>query len=231
MPDATEAQVRARTGALGFVRAKMDTKATDLSGGEKARLLLGLATFSGANLMILDEPTNHLDIDSREALVQALADYPGAVILISHDRHLIEASVDRLWLVASGTVAPYDGDLDDYRREVLESRNGGSGNGNGGARKAASPTTAQDRRREAAGRRQQTAPLRRKIRDTESLIESLQKEIHRLDARLGDSGLYARDPTEAAFLAKERAEAVRKLSRAEETWLATSAELEAATAD
>ena len=114
--------MRARTGALGFVRTKMDTKAADLSGGEKARLLLGLATFTGANLMILDEPTNHLDIDSREALVQALGDYPGAVILISHDRHLIEASVDRLWLVAGGTVAPYDGDLDDYRRDVLDSR-------------------------------------------------------------------------------------------------------------
>ena len=227
MPEATEAQVRARTGALGFVRTKMDTKAADLSGGEKARLLLGLATFTGANLMILDEPTNHLDIDSREALVQALADYPGAVILISHDRHLIEASVDRLWLVAGGTAAPYDGDLDDYRREVLDSRNGGNGNG-GAARKTPASGTAQDRRREAAGRRQQTAPLRKKIKDAEVLIESLQKEIHRLDAKLGNSGLYERNPTEATFLAKERAEAVRKQAKAEETWLAASAELEAA---
>ena len=98
----------------------MDTPAHDLSGGEKARLLLGLATFAGANLLILDEPTNHLDIDSREALVQALAEFSGAVILISHDRHLIEASVDRLWLVAGGTVRPYDGDLDEYRRLVLD---------------------------------------------------------------------------------------------------------------
>jgi ATP-binding cassette subfamily F protein 3 len=91
MPDVPEAKVRARTGALGFVRAKMDTPAKDLSGGEKARLLMGLATFSGANLLILDEPTNHLDIDSREALVQALAEFSGAVSLISHDRHLVEA--------------------------------------------------------------------------------------------------------------------------------------------
>ena len=180
--------------------------------------------------MILDEPTNHLDIDSREALVRALADFPGAVILISHDRHLIEASVDRLWLVAGGTAAPYDGDLDDYRRDVLDSRNGG-GNGNGGARKPAAATTAQDRRREAAGRRQQTAPLRKKIKDTEALIASLQKEIHRLDRKLGDSGLYTRNPTEAAFLAKSRAEAVRSLAKAEEDWLAASAELEEAMAE
>ncbi len=231
MPDATEAQVRARTGALGFVRTKMDTKAADLSGGEKARLLLGLATFTGANLMILDEPTNHLDIDSREALVRALADFPGAVILISHDRHLIEASVDRLWLVADGTAAPYDGDLDDYRRDVLDSRNGGNGNGGSAGRKAPANGTAQDRRREAAGRRQQTAPLRKKIKDAESLIASLQKEIHRLDRKLGDTRLYERNPAEAAFIAKERAEAARKLAGAEESWLADSAELERAMAD
>src|SRR5690606_21780069 len=95
--------------------------ARDLSGGEKARLLMGLATFSGANLIILDEPTNHLDIDSRASLIEALNEYSGAVILISHDRHLIEATADRLWLVADGTVRPYDGDLDEYRRLVTGS--------------------------------------------------------------------------------------------------------------
>ena len=165
MPGAPESTVRGRTGALGFTRAKMDTPARDLSGGEKARLLLGLATFTGANLMILDEPTNHLDIDSREALVMALADYPGAVILISHDRHLIEASVDRLWLVADGTVHAYDGDLDEYARSVLLKRAGSArGSGGGIAAKAA----AQDRRRDAARRREEVAPLRKKVRDIEA---------------------------------------------------------------
>ena len=105
MPEATEAQRRARLGALGFGADKADTKAENLSGGEKARLLFALATFGGRHLLILDEPTNHLDVDAREALVRALNDYEGAVILISHDRHLIEACADRLWIVRDGTRA------------------------------------------------------------------------------------------------------------------------------
>ena len=115
------------------------------------------------HLLILDEPTNHLDIDSREALVQALTDYSGAVILISHDRHLIEASVDRLWLVADGTVEPFEDDLDGYRRMVLDGRSGVSGQ----SRKAGA-TTAQNRRKASAEQRAQTAPLRRKIKDAEA---------------------------------------------------------------
>ncbi len=119
MPDAPEAKVRARAGGIGFSGERADTPVANLSGGEKARLLLGIATFAGPHLIILDEPTNHLDIDSRAALIEAINDYPGAAILVSHDRHLIEACADRLWLVGEGTVAPYEGDLDDYRRLVL----------------------------------------------------------------------------------------------------------------
>ncbi len=225
MPDATEAQVRARTGAMGFTRSKMETPAKDLSGGEKARLLLGLATFTGPNLMILDEPTNHLDIDSREALVRALADYSGAVILISHDRHLVEASVDRLWLVADGTVAPFDGDMDDYRNLVLDKRSGRGSGGNGRAAAA----TGQDRRREAAKRREETAPLRKRVKDIEASIARLQREIAAIDAKLANPRLY-NQPTEAAFLAKDRADHVRALSAAEEKWLVASAAVEEATA-
>ena len=119
MRGAPEAQVRSRVAQIGLTTQKMNTAAKDLSGGEKARLMIGLAAFNSPHLLILDEPTNHLDIDSREALVHALNDYEGAVILISHDRHLIEACADRLWLVAKGTVTPYEGDIEDYRRMVL----------------------------------------------------------------------------------------------------------------
>jgi ATP-binding cassette subfamily F protein 3 len=221
MPGMPQAKVRARVGGLGFVRAKMDTPARDLSGGEKARLLLGLATFSGAHLLILDEPTNHLDIDSREALVQALADYSGAVILISHDRHLVEASVDRLWLVTGGTVRSYDGDLDGYRRSVLESR---AVRSNG--RPPASGQPGQRKRRDAAQKRAEAAPLRKRIREIEVRIDKYQKEIAALDQKLGSPSLYARNPTDAAFLAKARADAARNLAAAEDDWLSANSDFE-----
>ena len=116
-------KVRARGGPLRLSRAQRPTRRSrQLSGGEKARLLMGLAAFDGPHLLILDEPTNHLDIDSRAALMEAINDYEGAVILVSHDRFLIEACADRLWLVADGTVKPFDGDMDDYRRLVLAGR-------------------------------------------------------------------------------------------------------------
>lgn len=223
MSGAPEAKVRARVGGLGFVRSKMDTPAGDLSGGEKARLLMGLATFTGANLLILDEPTNHLDIDSREALVRALADFSGAVILISHDRHLVEASVDRLWLVAEGTVRSYDGDLEEYRRSVLDSR---SSSGPSTKTPKSEASGNQQKRRQSAKKRAESAPLRKRVREIEGRIEQLQKEIAEIDVKLGNSALYAKNPTDAAFLAKNRADASRKLDAAEEEWLRANASLE-----
>ncbi|MCX5511964.1 glycosyl transferase family 1 [Kaistia algarum] len=223
MPDVSEAQVRARVGAMGFRTAKMDTPARELSGGERARLLLGLATFRGANLLILDEPTNHLDIDSREALVQALNEFPGAVILISHDRHLVETSVDRLLLVAGGGVTPFEGDMDDYRRLIMqgpESQEPARGG------ETVKPASAQDRRREQAQRRTELAPLRKKIKEAESLVEKLQKEIQKLDAALADSALYVNDPAKATALAKLRSDTSASLAATEENWLEISAQYE-----
>ena len=108
MPGAPESKVRSRAAEMGFSASAADTKVAQLSGGEKARLLLGLAAFHGPHLLILDEPTNHLDIEARAALISAVNDFPGAVVLVSHDRHLLDACADRLWLVADGTVKPFE---------------------------------------------------------------------------------------------------------------------------
>jgi ATP-binding cassette subfamily F protein 3 len=225
MPDAPEAKVRARAGTIGFSGAAADTPVATLSGGEKARLLLGLATFAGPHLVILDEPTNHLDIDSRAALVEAINDYPGAMILISHDRHLLEACADRLWLVADNTVAPYEGDLDDYRRIVLgrEARKADTAD-NGEAR-----VSRTDQRRAAAEKREELKPLKRRIDAAEKAVARLTADIAAIDTQLAD-GLFARDPARATALSKSRAEAADALARAEEDWLSASAEYEEAMA-
>ncbi|MDX1975574.1 MAG: ABC-F family ATP-binding cassette domain-containing protein [Rickettsiales bacterium] len=122
MKGTAEAKIRAALAKFGFDKHKADTKVGDLSGGEKARLLFCLMSFDAPHIMLLDEPTNHLDIDAREALTQALNNYTGAVIIVSHDPHLVECVADRLWIVADGTCKPYDDDLDAYRQLVVQQR-------------------------------------------------------------------------------------------------------------
>jgi ATP-binding cassette subfamily F protein 3 len=228
MPDQPEAKVRARAGAIGFPGAKADTPAERLSGGERARLLLGLATFSGPHLIVLDEPTNHLDIDSRAALIAGINAFPGAVILVSHDRYLIEACADRLWLVSGGQVAPFDGDLDEYRSFVLAERAGGGRGADQRPRAAGAPRGRVEIRRAAAERRTEFAPLRRRIAAAESAIKRLGQEIAGLDAALAEPGLFAGHPAQAAALAKARADAAKALARAEDDWLEASAAFESA---
>ena len=229
MPDATEAQRRAKLGVLGFSIGKADTKAENLSGGEKARLLFALATFHGPHLLILDEPTNHLDVDAREALVRALNDYEGAVILISHDRHLMDACADRLWIVRGGTVRTYDGDMDQYRTECLAERGAdpdaprAKAKANGAARQ-----TAQDARRQAAETRAALAPLRKNVTKAEAEVELLSKRIAAVDRDLADGALYRRDPARAQALARERGGLLRARTDAEAAWLAASEAYEAA---
>jgi ATP-binding cassette, subfamily F, member 3 len=225
MPDAPESKVRARVGAIGFSGGAADAKVATLSGGEKARLLLGLATLHAPHLLILDEPTNHLDIDSRAALIEAINDYAGAVILISHDRHLIEACADRLWLVADETVTPFQGDLDDYRDKVMARESDGRRSGPGSN---ARPSRGHVRRA-AAEKRTELAPMRQQILRAEREIARWSKEIQRLDAALARPDLYA-DPPRAAELAKSRAAAAAALAAAETDWLTASTEYDAATA-
>jgi ATP-binding cassette, subfamily F, member 3 len=223
MAGATEANLRARAAAIGFPERLADTAAGQLSGGEKARLLLGLSTLHAPHLVILDEPTNHLDIDTRGALITALNAYPGAVILVSHDRHLLEACADRLLLVADGRVTPFDGDLEDYRKLVLAERGSDSRENDG--RVPARPRRP-DIRRQAAQKRIELAPLRRRIADAEGEIAPLSAHIKQIDAVLAQAQLFVREPAKAAAFAKTRAESAKALARAEEDWLAASGALE-----
>ncbi len=220
MPDAKEAAVRGKAGAIGFSGVTADTRVANLSGGEKARLLLGLATFFGPNLIILDEPTNHLDIDSRASLAEAINDFPGAVIMVSHDRFLIETCADRLWLVAKGKVTPYDGDIDDYRRDVLN---------------LSSRTDDETRERLPARANETPAPKpngrarkpQQKITDLETEIARISGILAKVDAALALPDLFQRDPEKAAQLAKARSAAAEALRKAEEQWLDLSTALEA----
>ncbi|NGO52491.1 ABC-F family ATP-binding cassette domain-containing protein [Allomesorhizobium camelthorni] len=225
MPDAPESKVRARVAQFGLATEKMNTPAKDLSGGEKARLLMGLSAFEGPNLFILDEPTNHLDIDSRESLIHALNDFPGAMILISHDRHLIEATADRLWLVKDGQVNPYDGDLGDYRQQVTGVA------GDRKDRREAEKASKADRRREAAQRRNAMEPVAKEIRATEALMDRIRKRIDGIEDELANPAVYEKDPSTATRLAKERSQLTQTLAGHEEKWLALSAEYEEGTAE
>jgi len=223
LPDAPETRVRGRTGAIGFSGKAGDTLVKSLSGGEKARLLLGLATFFGPNMIILDEPTNHLDIDSRAALAEAINEFPGAVMMVSHDRYLIEACADQLWVVADHTVTSYDGDLDDYRRMVLSARGmrtnsrdrGGEERGGG-------------RDKPARVRSEKRIPLKQKISDAEAEIARINGIISKIDTALALPDLYKRDPKQAAQLTRARAGAASALQRAEEEWLAASSQYDEA---
>ncbi|MEQ8283891.1 MAG: ABC-F family ATP-binding cassette domain-containing protein [Parvibaculum sp.] len=236
MPDATIAQVRARAGSYGFGADKADTRVEKLSGGEKARLLFAIATFHKPHMIILDEPTNHLDVDSREGLVMAINEYDGAFILISHDRHLVETCADRLWLVADGTVAPYDGDLDDYRKWLLDParrvRPLVAEDDAGADAPPPAPRPSNDKRearRLAAQKREQMAPLKKKAQAAEQEIARIQKIIDALDAKLADAKVAA-DPAAMSATSKERAEALKARARAEEIWLEASATYEDAMA-
>ena len=225
-PKLTEQQLRGQLGGFGFSADKAMTKVANLSGGERARLMLALATLDKPNLLILDEPTNHLDIDARENLLSALNDFDGAVVLVSHDRRLIEATADRLLLVADGHVAPFEGDLEDYRRFLL------SGDNAPAQRPVEQPKQSKEEaRREAAERRKQLKPLKEKADMEERQVETLNAEIRKYDAALADPLLFTRDPAKGNAVSKKRGEAVKKLKFAEERWMKALENYEAAMAE
>jgi len=221
MPDAKPAAVRGQLGRFGFSGDKALTEVGKLSGGERARLALALITRDAPHLLILDEPTNHLDVDAREALVQALNDYGGAVVMVSHDRHMLELTADRLFLVEDGTAREFDGSLDDYTDMVLGKRPAGF---SAGAAKA----NRKDERRIAAEARERSQSLRKRAKAAEERIAALTVRRSAIDRALFDPA--AADQADRAHtmtdLMKLRAEAEKTLAAAEEEWLALSEAVE-----
>ncbi len=224
-PDETPAKHRARLGAAGFGAAVAEVEARRLSGGQRARLLLMLATLDAPHLLILDEPTNHLDIESREALIHALNDYGGAVILVSHDAHLVEMVADRFWLVHEGRVTPYEGDMADYKRFLLSQRGApGPAEEKPKARaKAEKPAP-----KPSAPPRRSPANLRADAEKCEARVTALQGMLAKIDARLNEVSLADHiSPAELEKLGIKRAEIVDGLHRAEEMWMAALEQMEA----
>jgi ATP-binding cassette, subfamily F, member 3 len=216
MPDQPEARIRARAAQMGFSGPKSDTPVSRLSGGEKARLMLGLATFNGPHLLILDEPTNHLDIDSRSALMEAVNDYPGAVILVSHDRFLVEACAERLWLVADGGVKPFDGDMDDYRAFILA----GPEKPDRGEKGRTQPPAESDTRKPSRAR------LEKRAAEIEAEIARLSALAARIDEALARPETFTREPEKAGRLSADRAALAERIALLEDEWLAVSAGLD-----
>ncbi len=211
-----ESKVRARCGFFGFGVDKVLTKVSNLSGGEKARLLLALAAFNAPHLIVLDEPTNHLDIEAREALMEAINEYDGAVVIVSHDRHLLETSVDTLWLVADGSVRRFDGDMDEYEDYVL-----------GRTPKKAKPAPEKAKPAAAASAHGGgSSNLRKRADQAEKDVARLSAELGAIEAELANPALYAQAPAKLAELSRSRDSVAKKLAAAEALWLDTTAALE-----
>ena len=203
-----------------------------LSGGERARLALALIAWTRPNLLLLDEPTNHLDLDMREALADALNDFPGALVLVSHDRHLLGLVCDGFWRVADGTVTAFDGDLDDYAR-WLRGRDAvaTSPRGRGGAEASgAGAASSRERRRDAAGQRERLQPLRRQLQRVEQRLAAIAAECRGIEQRLADPEVYAGDGSEATQLGQALAALRREQGTLEAEWLQLYEQIEAASA-
>lgn len=215
-PEEAPTRHRARLAGFGLAAAQAETKVGQLSGGQKARLSLLLATLDAPHMLILDEPTNHLDIESREALVEALSAYSGAVILVSHDMHLLGLVADRLWLVANGRVAPYEGDLDSYRATLLGAR---------------PDKPSKDKPAPTAPRpsHDEIKDIRAELRRAEARVEKIMEMHEKLSVKLADPALY--EAAKASELAQWQAkftEVEEGLARAEALWVAAQARLDAA---
>ena len=230
-PDETEAKRRSRLGSFGMGAAKVETKCKDLSGGERARLLLNMVAMEAPHLLILDEPTNHLDIDSRRALLDALNDYEGAVLIITHDRSLIEMVADKLWLVDEGTVKTYNGSMEDYAKLVIERVKTATREEAALDAPAKGPNVnSKDARKAAAAARNAIAPLKKKADDLERQIEAISNQIKLLDLKLADPDLY-KDQAKSVALGKDKAKLEGDMMGLEGDWMVAAETYENAKAE
>ena len=223
-PGAGEAKVRAQLGRFGFSRDRANLKVGVMSGGEKTRLLLALATRTAPHMLLLDEPTNHLDMDARASLVDAINDFQGAVVLVSHDTHLVKMVADTLWVVQGGTVSPFDGDIDDYQAKLLKERGARPPK----AEKAADAGSKKDQRKAAADNRSNKAPLKKAVDSAEKMLARLTEQLNGVLAKLSDPAIYAGPGSVVTDLQKEKARLEREVENAEKRWLTAQEALEAA---
>ena len=243
-PDDRDEQLRNQLGRFGFSQQRADTKVANLSGGEKARLLFALMTCEKPHILLLDEPTNHLDVDSRQALIQAINSFAGAVVIVSHDPHVIELTADRFWLVANGRVSGYDGDMDTYRQLLLAGAKKASKKKESVADTApdAAPEALQEvlpdvpavdrreQRKQAAEKRQTLAPLRKQIQRIEKNVAKFQAEKAEIQRKMADPTLYDGDSSKLVDLQRDLGWISRQLDEAEANWLGSQEELEGASA-
>ncbi len=226
IPNASPSEVRGWLGRFGLGEDKADVACAQLSGGEKTRLALAFAVRDKPNLLILDEPTNHLDIDSRQSLLEALSDYKGAVILVSHDKMLLEGSADRLWLIDHGEGKEFFGDLDDYIASLKEAERA--------EKRANADKTAGDKvnkkqtRKEAAEFRAQTAPLKKAAEAAEKKLDEIHKEKDKVDGALADTSTYEKEPSYIQGLMRRRSELEQAAEEAELEWMNAAEALEEA---
>jgi len=228
LPHETEAKRRSRLAQFGLPALKVETTVANLSGGERARLLLNMVAMERPHLLILDEPTNHLDIDSRRALLDALNDYEGAVILITHDRSLMELVADRLWLAADGTIKPFDGDMEDYARFVLDRARVAS---RAPSQVAAPEAVAAPAPPPARKAKVPTGTARRRAEAAEAALARAAEALAQIDRTLADPALFAAQPAKAADLGRRRAAAQAVMEAAEAEWMAAQEAYEALKSD
>ena len=220
-PNLNAEKCRAHIARFGLDVLRATTPVGNLSGGEKARLLLALMTHAAPNILLLDEPTNHLDIDSRQALVQAINDFPGAVVLISHDPHLIELTVDRFWLVKDGRCQPFDGDLNDYKEMILNP---------GRTEKARDRRDKAESKAEAKAARKSGEPgdLKRQVEQSAVAVQKLTAAMELIEKKMAERSFYNEPAGVIAEWQRKHADVAKRLEQAEEAWLQAQMALEAA---